>query len=126
MNRIQQIIAMMIVWALALIGYDNLTKPPSKPNVMTTGAAPQIVTTFTHFCCSGCYDKMFSAAKHLSWIVNASVSDILPKQDDVQKADVDPHASFSQAFNKDATFYLDSQDLNFVDFMKADHSFRDA
>src|SRR5690349_10045215 len=79
MNRTQQIIAMMILWAVALIGYDNFTKPPSKASTVTSGVAPQIVTTFTHFCCSGCYDKMFSAAKHMSWIVNASVSDILPK-----------------------------------------------
>jgi hypothetical protein len=127
-GRTQQVIALMIIWAAALVGVDKLLNHAPVPmTAMSDQGKPQIVITFTHFCCTGCYDKMFSAAKAMSWIVTATTdrSD-LAKQEDLQKAKVDEATDIETKYQKDATLLLDERDLKSVDLMRVQREFRDA
>ena len=128
LGRTQQIVGLMVVWAAALVGVDrSLNHAPAKINHVTGHGKPQVVVTFTHFCCSGCYDKMFSAAKAMSWIVTATTdSSTLKRQEDLKMAAVDETAHIETDFQKDATLLLDETDLKSVDFVRVSREFRDA
>src|SRR5438045_133723 len=125
-GRTHQIIAMMIVWAAALVGVDKtLNHAPPQNTTMPGHGKPQIMITFTHFCCTGCYDKMFSAAKSMSWIVTATTDKgSLAKQEDMKMARVDEATHIETQFQKNATLLLDETDLKSVDLMKVNREFR--
>jgi len=128
LGRTQQVVAFMIVWAAVLVGVDKmLNHAPVAVKAKSGHGQPQMTVTFTHFCCSGCYDKMFSAAKEMSWIVSASTdrSD-LAKQEDLQKTTVDEGAEIETKWQKDATLILAENDLTSVDLEKVDQTFRAA
>src|SRR6185503_19407004 len=102
LGRTAQVIALMIVWAATLVGVDKTLNHTPAPVASAPGQRqPQLMVTFTHFCCSGCYDKMFSAVKSMTWIVSAVTNQSdLPKQDDMQKAKVDPTAAIETEWQK--------------------------
>jgi hypothetical protein len=119
---------LMFVWAAALVAVDKTLNhaPPAMHSVSGHGK-PQIGVTFTHFCCTGCYDKMFSAAKSMSWIVTATTDRSgLAKQEDLQKAKVDEATNIETMYQKDATLLLDERDLRSVDMVRVQREFRDA
>src|SRR6476646_9099074 len=127
-GRTMQVIAFMIVWAAALVAVDKTLN--HAPAAMTSSAGigkPQTIVTFTHFCCTGCYDKMFSAAKSMSWIVTATTdrSD-LKRQEEMGKEKVDEATHIETEFEGGATLLLDETDLKSVDLVKAAKEFRDA
>ena len=128
LGRTQQVIALMIIWAGALVGVDKTLNHAPAPIDSTPGhGKPQIVVTFTHFCCTGCYDKMFSAAKSMSWIVTATTDrSTLVKQEDLKMARVDEAAHIETQYQKDATLLLDESDLKSVDLVRVNRQFRDA
>jgi hypothetical protein len=128
-GRTQQVIALMIVWAAALIGVDKtLNHTPATMAVMPGAGKPQIIVTFTHFCCTGCYDKMFSAAKSMSWIVTASTDrgDLKKQEEMQQKEQFGEAAKIETMFQKDATLLLDDRDLKSVDMVRVQREFKDA
>ena len=128
LSRTAQVIALMIVWAATLVGVDKvLNHAPPRVNSVSGQGKPQIVITFIHFCCSGCYDKMFSAAKSMSWIVTASTDQSdLKKPEDMEKAKIAESEPFETEYNKDATLLLDETDLKSVDLVKLSTEFRNA
>lgn len=127
-GRTAQIIAFMLVWAAALVAVDkSLNHSPPAMNSHSGHGKPQIVVTFTHFCCTGCYDKMFSAAKSMSWIVTATTDRSgLKRQEDMQKEKVDEATAIETLWAKDAALLLDETDLKSVDMEKALTQFRGA
>lgn len=127
-GRTAQVIAFMVLWAAALVGVDKaLNHAPAAINTMSGHGKPQIVVTFTHFCCTGCYDKMFSAAKSMSWIVTATTDrGGLKRQEDMQKEKVDEATAIETLWAKDSTLLLDETDLKSVDMMRLNREFRDA
>jgi len=128
LGRAAQVVLFMVVWAAALVAVDkSLNHAPPKVIAVSGEGKPQVVVTFTHFCCTGCYDKMFSAAKSLSWIVTATTdSGGLKKQEDMQIEKVDPAIAIDTMWQKDATLLLDETDIKSVDFQKVDQTFRDS
>src|SRR5947209_16615055 len=125
LGRTAQVIAFMILWAAALVAVDKtLNHAPAAMSSKSGHGKPQIIVTFTHFCCTGCYDKMFSAAKAMSWIVTATTdrSD-LKKQEDLQKDSVDAGTHIETLFQKDATLLLDESDLKSVDMVRVQREF---
>lgn len=127
-GRFQQVFLLMVVWALVLIGVSKMmNNEPVKISKLGGKGKPQIIVTFTHFCCTGCYDKMFSAAKSMNWIINASTdTSNLKKQADLQHETADPSKAIETAYEKDATFQIDENNLVAVDFVKLDQEFRKA
>ena len=128
LGRTQQVVGLMFVWAATLVGVDKmLNHAPAAVSSASGHGKPQLIVTFTHFCCTGCYDKMFSAAKALSWIVTATTDrSTLKKQEDLQKAKSDPAAEIETQFQKDATLQLDETDLKSVDFVRVYRELRNA
>src|SRR5207244_13059131 len=127
-GRTAQVILFMFLWAAALVAVDKTLNhaPPAMASVSGHGK-PQVVVTFTHFCCTGCYDKMFSAAKSMSWIITATTDrSSLTKQEDMKMARVDEATHIETQFQKDATLLLDESDLKSVDLMRVNREFRDA
>ncbi len=128
LGRTAQVLVFMVVWAATLVAVDKTLNhtPPTVPTRPGHGK-PQVMVTFTHFCCSGCYDKMFSAAKALSWIVTATTDRSgMKKQEDLQKEKVDEATAIETLWQKDATLQLDETDLKSVDLVKLSTTFRDA
>src|SRR5204863_5703208 len=69
LNKVQQVILIMIVWAIALVVIDKkLNTHPERAAAAPTPMKPQITMTFEHFCCEGCYDGMFASVKHYPWL----------------------------------------------------------
>ena len=123
-----QVIFLTLVWAFVLM-YISKTHNNAPVAVKKVGAKTkvQVVLTFTHFCCSGCYDKMFSAVSNLTWVVSAAVDrDALKKQTDVMGEQADVSKDLKFVYNKEAVNYLDEKELNIVDFVKIDRTYRDA
>src|SRR5947209_201604 len=126
-GRTAQVILFMMLWAGALVAVDKTLNhaPPAMAQVSGHGK-PQIIVTFTHFCCTGCYDKMLSAAKSFSWIVTATTDRSgLKRQEDMQIEKVDEATKIETEWQKDATFLLDETDLQYVDFVKLTNKFRE-
>lgn len=128
LGRTAQVIGFMIVWAAALVAVDKtLNHAPAAMTSKSGHGKPQIIVTFTHFCCTGCYDKMFSAAKSMSWIVTATTDRSgLKRQEDLQKEKVDEATAIETLWEKSATLLLDETDLKSVDAEKAIAQFRAA
>lgn len=125
--RAVQVVLLTIVWAFVLLFIAKKWNAAPTYNTGGSKSKAQMVLTFTHFCCSGCYDKMFSAVSNLSWVVSAAVDrDSLKKQLDVQGEQADTSKDLKTAYNKDAVNYLDEKELNLVDFMRVDRTYRDA
>src|ERR1051326_2476624 len=127
LGRTAQVVLFMFVWAAALVAVDKTLNhtPPAMASAPGHGK-PQIVVTFTHFCCTGCYDKMFSAAKSFSWIVTATTDRSgLKRQEDMQIEKVDPSVAIATQWQRDATFQLDETELQYVDVVKLTNEFRD-
>ncbi len=128
LGRTAQVIAFMILWAAALVGVDKALNHSPAVTTSTSGQGkPQLMVTFTHFCCTGCYDKMFSAAKSMSWIVTATTDRSgLNKQEDMQMSKVDEATAIETMWQKDATLLLDETDLKSVDMVEVVRKFRDS
>lgn len=86
-----------------------------------------MVTTFTHFCCQGCYDKVFSAVRQLDWIASAAVDkDSLPPQSANQLEEIDPRDDAASKYNKDAIFYIKEKEIPYLNLLRAEQKFRES
>jgi hypothetical protein len=68
-KRVQQIVIITIIWALALIAVHVFGDKPTAPVALSTGDnGPRIVMHFKHLCCTGCGDSAFQAVKRFTWL----------------------------------------------------------
>ena len=128
MTRRIQIIVLTVVWGFVLFGYSKMyNAAPPTMNASNLKDKPQLVTTFTHFCCSGCYDKVYQSAKHLDFISSADIDQTsLKKQSERDKEDVDPGGDIANEYNKDAIFYLADTEIPYLNILLADKTFRES
>lgn len=79
-----QLIAMIFVWTLCLVAYDQHANPRSfatywaefrgsstRPTVVSEGDTPRVKLSMPHLCCSGCLNEIRAALKPLTWLAPA-------------------------------------------------------
>ena len=128
LSRIQLVVGLMLVWAAALVGIDKtLNHAPKAIASESRQEGPQLLVTFTHFCCSGCYDKMFSAASKMSWIVSADKPvETLKNQGEMQMEKVAEGTKIDSEYQKNTVLQLSERDIRSVDLVRVSREFQDA
>lgn len=143
MNRVQQVLLIMAIWAAALILIDKkMNTHPERTAPPDNAGKPQIVMTFEHFCCEGCYDGMFASVKHYSWLSKPKViqknDGVLPsetgrstpdlkmqtKEQANLKADSGSEVS-DHSYEGSALADLNTEQLGLINFVALDHTVRD-
>ena len=71
LGRTQQVLIMMILWAVMLIVIDlKFNHHPERVSGPGSATHPQIIFGLNHLCCDGCYDNVYQAIKKQSWLSN--------------------------------------------------------
>jgi hypothetical protein len=143
LNKVQQVIFIMIVWAIGLIAIDKkLNTHPERTSAPPTAGKPQITMTFEHFCCESCYDGMFASVKHYPWLskpkviqkseaglpTESSASNTEVKLPSVEQANDRANSGQSQSdtgYEGSAMADLNTEQLSLIDFVALDHTVRD-
>ncbi len=71
LGRTQQVLIMMILWAVMLIVIDlRFNVHPERTTGAGSATKPQIIFGLNHLCCGGCFDNVYQAVKKQSWLTN--------------------------------------------------------
>ncbi len=121
-----QVFVITIIWAFVLFAIDkSLNHAPPTMTHNNYKDKPQILVTFIHFCCSGCYDKFYSATSQFEWLAAAAIEKgSLPAQSETDKQVADVTKDVTAEYNRDAIIYINESKIANLDFMKMDMAFR--
>ena len=71
LGRTQQVLIMMVIWAVTLIAIDlRFNVHPERTTGAGSATKPQIIFGLNHLCCGGCFDNVYQAVKKQSWLTN--------------------------------------------------------
>lgn len=119
------LLAVMVVWAIVLVGVDRAFNPPPavyKP--VAGGTHPHVEIGIKHFCCTGCNDSAFKAISKFSWLGQPKLlNKTLPSVDD-QKAK-GKEMTKVDAYSGTVVADLNPEQLTQVDFVALDRAIRD-
>jgi hypothetical protein len=117
LGRTQQVLIMMLLWALLLIVIDKrMNVHPERTTGVGSAKNPQLIFGLNHLCCSGCFDNVFKAIKQQSWLANPTLYSDAPLQSQQEAHTVKPHASATYFGQVKAD--LDAGQANIIDLMK--------
>jgi hypothetical protein len=127
----RQLIAIALVWAALLVGYEQHTIPRSlraywvefiggstRPVASAASDRPHLKLSMPHLCCSGCLDDLRAALLPLHWLGTPQVVATPPS---IEQANASPQdTAYANQLDLDIT------DLASLDFLALDRALRDA